>query len=1114
MTFTQNVNVYTGTVDAYSASGNAMKVTVTTGSPLTAAGTETPTLKFLVDVSYDTSETDAAAIAAELAAARALIADDEYEITLSDNQANMEVQTITIAKADMSLNANGTKTFTILGDGTDATQISNGYVMAMDIQVLGTSTSIELSSANDDSSADVLVNGGPKAPITPTITIQPYDNGANLDGSMNLTLGEAPAGFGIDISAIAVKYRTITPGNSNSAYVTETVSITTANKADTSFFIATLATVQTKSYELSVRFIDKFGREGKATVVPGPVFPTNNPGLVRDISLNGLTQDGLSMELKWNAPNYVPTSVSSYKIYWSNSVDDISGTDGNNMYMAHAIAAGRTQIVTDPSLRAATIPGLVNGEKYNVWMVAHSPTGAGLHTERQADSAGVLVAGAPGRPLDVELLGGIDMSINEHGTTVDTDLMNNKLLAKYQDQLMAANGTPVHDIYYALIRADDAGAIADLVDGSFSSLGMYSGSNTADASYGDYNVDISLIESNTTAIRYVDATTGATKWHTRSQSRPTGVTDPSFNIALGETYYIYMYAKNDAGNSARSTFQSAISSTLPDTQEGWKEHTAAWTDASLVSEEVALGSSALGADSTQMVASNGSVALKFRESSLVAFTGGSAITDYTLTVAEASGRSQDNASIRMYGSTESAQTDICNTALVVKNVALPAGGAFIVNEYMDASGAIKSFKNGMLFDVTVTANNANGASASVVSYQLPAPLGALGAVSNVRIGAAGFQPSGTDTITVSFEDVSGHAFTGGHLTVGVDVSFYQNTGPNGTEEHVAGTVNPVGSWVAGGANSITFAPQANAAIGQTGFAFGFPITCKIRAKTGVVANYTTEVVYGTQVTKVIGTPVVTHDEVQGLRAVVKDGAIDLQWQAPHAQLNMGPHQSTGEYPTIVKYIVDLYDISMTDGKSIGSPDNKLIAHGEGIHSASFTGLTNGHAYVPHVRVQFSQGVQGAVDSKTFGASINKTDCNELGSAVDGRYDISGVVGSVNMIQATPGSGSILVPAFAPIITANLITNSLKIDNNGSPLTFGAMIQVLPQSSSSGNNVFYLDLSASDNSITTAANNVQGNNFRKTHDVSGTLLGASWSGETNYIFSANGVGTTVETTNVL
>ena len=254
----------------------------------------------------------------------------------------------------------------------------------------------------------------------------------------------------------------------------------------------------------------------------------------------------------------------------------------------------------------------------------------------------------------------------------------------------------------------------------------------------------------------------------------------------------------------------------------------------------------------------------------------------------------------------------------------------------------------------------------------------------------------------------------------------------------------------------------------------------------------------------------------------------------------------------------------------GAPTSSFVVDkADTARSHTFSGLTNGRLYVPIVRTKttqgdttgiFSQGrtVTGSIGSSAgAGAAVERyrvdvidKDDTDILSAARFRTTDSNATDKTTAIFGA--SGSQFTPYGAPIVTAvvsgSAETQSLKIDDNGSILNVGAMLQTsLPANGASFGaagqisnpttsgeaDVFYLDLSFAaatdtndDGSISSAEIATQiGDRVapafyqdgtgtgrvtysaRKVTTVGTDYLGANWATETNYVFVSNAAGTT-------
>ena len=287
-----------------------------------------------------------------------------------------------------------------------------------------------------------------------------------------------------------------------------------------------------------------------------------------------------------------------------------------------------------------------------------------------------------------------------------------------------------------------------------------------------------------------------------------------------------------------------------------------------------------------------------------------------------------------------------------------------------------------------------------------------------------------------------------------------------------------------------------------------------------------------------------HDEVGSMTKDDGNNKTKISWSRPNDQ-----------YDAVLKgYIVDLYDISSgtvtagTGGTTVNlsSPVNKRTS---GTLSASttsyeFSGLVNGKNYMPVIHTVTTQGL---VDVTSNGRSLvsvvaNGETIKHGHSATFGTYAYFGPATGVSTANHFVPANCAR-PYGLPLVSANVAKQEMTIDNNGSVILYGAMIQVqtaniltpdafaaqtptLTGSGASGvvtgaatggdvqgsNNVFYLDLSfgvltgVSDQTVYMPASGY-GVDDRNIFTVKKDFLGDKWVDETNYVFVSNKAGTT-------
>ena len=212
------------------------------------------------------------------------------------------------------------------------------------------------------------------------------------------------------------------------------------------------------------------------------------------------------------------------------------------------------------------------------------------------------------------------------------------------------------------------------------------------------------------------------------------------------------------------------------------------------------------------------------------------------------------------------------------------------------------------------------------------------------------------------------------------------------------------------------------------------------------------------------------NEVRGLLGSIGDKTIGLSWTMPDLSflLSTDDKQIATNTPSIVSYTVELFDVSLSDDKAaVADTKTVTVNHvaGQMVYSSTFTNLVNGRSYVPRVITRYTyQSNQGQKFKLTEGAFLNQP--NTITSdfqVVNGRADVKTRVGITAYQSSAGGTGVIAVPGGIPIITPTLTgTNAgLQIDDNGRPLTFGAMIQIVGKPNNTvaaAANSFYIDLS--------------------------------------------------------
>jgi hypothetical protein len=346
-------------------------------------------------------------------------------------------------------------------------------------------------------------------------------------------------------------------------------------------------------------------------------------------------------------------------------------------------------------------------------------------------------------------------------------------------------------------------------------------------------------------------------------------------------------------------------------------------------------------------------------------------------------------------------------------------------------------------------------------------------------------------------------------------------------------------------------------------------------------------------------PTDDHDEVQHFIATPGNGKLDLSWSGPDMTASQfQPADATSPGPQLLGYRIEVYDLvsrsvgvnadgvartwdasNTTMVDAIAPTGDRVVPHTTltaTTTSHTISGLDNGKWYVPIIRTVTQQGTDivtsvGRTIVGNIGSSINEvemhsvpvkyTDGNRETAYTAIRWrkaspqqtpgDIGADVTSI-YFKTSSSDATIKVPFGPPIITADLSSTpkTLKVDDNGSNLLFGAMLQTAPggtnpmpdgtrpqrigglQTATTGiDNVIYLDLSFGANEYGnyggtgagaatsgtpafdagSVAAYESGNITYPARDVTSVntlYLGTNWSSESNYIFASNAAGTTV------
>jgi hypothetical protein len=483
-------------------------------------------------------------------------------------------------------------------------------------------------------------------------------------------------------------------------------------------------------------------------------------------------------------------------------------------------------------------------------------------------------------------------------------------------------------------------------------------------------------------------------------------------------------------------------------------------------------------------------------------------------------------------------------------------GALEVTKYQAQDGTLKNLINGVPYSIKLSAANANGQSddASAITFMSKAPFSTPG-VPVLKQGTTPPTIANTNqlALTISLEELSGNAQHGGLVLSRYDISISQTVGSTkrfifsgplktggATGTGTGNAYTPVNVHTGAAGNKVNLAASNYAPMAINGTTLNPVLGYAINIEAQTVALESDQqcpsgvfmpsgtVIRSATATYTFDGPTQQLNEVRGLLGSIGDKTLGLSWTAPdlsfllsNADKQLVGGAANAGLPVITSYKVELFDCSMTSGKAIDTETkNVTINHvaGQMVYSSTFTNLVNGKAYVPRVVVNYSFA-NGAQTNSTEGAYLNQNDLNTKPVSTNGLTDIKTAVTTTNFVNSASGTGVIAVPGGIPLITPTLsgTTAGLKIDDNGRPLTFGAMIQIVPKpnaTATAGTNSFYVDLSATTGTAPlSSAVAVTGNSFRNIHTLNTAYVGNNWATEKNYIFAANSVGTRVVTTNI-
>jgi hypothetical protein len=419
------------------------------------------------------------------------------------------------------------------------------------------------------------------------------------------------------------------------------------------------------------------------------------------------------------------------------------------------------------------------------------------------------------------------------------------------------------------------------------------------------------------------------------------------------------------------------------------------------------------------------------------------------------------------------------------------------------------------------------------------------------------------TVSVDIKDLLATAH-GGRRVDEVKYKLYQ-TRSNGAETIIVETVSAwassAASIAAAGANTdqdvadmfnIRFAkPTANSP-----FQYGYALKLKVELVSEGAADLTQTGLTGdnfqdfkTGVTeRIFNTiPLDTTNESGHMAVAVADGSLTVHWSQSN-QL----YTANGE--TMLGYRLELYDYAMWTNTTGGltnfvanaATTGSMRAHhhtseisplGVSARSHTFTGLENGRIYVP---ILYTTTLQGEEIVQSDGRSVTQSDVG-VATTIDVTEGVDGPIvrtnkvfgGAVTNVFGVTGNQGI--PFGLPEITAHVANGTLEIDDNGSPLLFGAMLQTqsvhggaavtaagrIGGAAAAASDVFYLDLSFGSAGSATATQlapvlystgtagvgaGVIEYAGRSVTMVGPGYLGTNWADETNYIFASNAAGT--------
>lgn len=479
-----------------------------------------------------------------------------------------------------------------------------------------------------------------------------------------------------------------------------------------------------------------------------------------------------------------------------------------------------------------------------------------------------------------------------------------------------------------------------------------------------------------------------------------------------------------------------------------------------------------------------------------------------------------------------------------------------VTQGYDKDGALTSLKNGQRYDICFSLVNANGFNdASNALLSGFAPMGSISALKNGKPGnvPAAMTGATTATLSVSYEDLSGVAEHGGHLVNRIKrkVTQYQGAGLGDVEVLAEGNIDCTDTTTrAGYFKKATATEVSGVTLALTGVKPGYPFTVTLTpvsvGSTSLTTNTVKSMNYIYNSGKDVDGPPITitvpgptlevgneHDEVKSLIVTPKNGALGVSFFKPQADALKGDYQGA---PSVNAYYIYQYDMSLTTltGATSTTISERAMSRAVKVvtdindlnadyYETDLPGV-NGKKYVVAVHTQWRYGENN--NTLELSKGVYHTNITSASRTNDPSLNANGTY--TLPVDARPVSGVVMTrancatPADAPKLTVT--NNSLVIDDNGSPISVGAIIQVAPQSATGRATAFHLDLcgSAAGNAASAGVNNttttsvVSGGHItdRNIIDIcSTTVLGTNWANEKNFIVVQNSIGSAYAKRNI-